>query len=261
MMPHRQLSLLVVLNLAACDVVWGLSGEPSACELRSFDGIAEREMITDGERFTVDAAGKRSILDFSGTQFERTLDVEIDDRVQIQIGDLIATRFLSLAPEGDVLFHSRSAEPMHVEIATRTAEGSWVAVDRTPPKGAIAGVPSALEFGPRRVIVRTRQVGSGILEYEDDGSSWVPIGEETPFPGGLPPNLTPNGLTMVYVDTDPQSGQPAVFAASRDSLSDAFGEAKLLRVTAGAATAQLVGNKSCDTLYVSETGALRRYDQ
>ena len=201
----------------------------SACELRSFDGIDDREMVTGGERFTVDAAGTRSILDFGGTQFERSLGVEIDDRIPIQIGDVLATRFLSLAPEGDLLFHTHPAEPMRIEVATRAADGSWVAVDRTPPKGAVAGVPSALEFGPRRVIVRTRQVGSGILEYEDDGASWVPIGEEQverngvlsnstgfpalAFPGGFskPTADAPIGVPIGLELLGPEWSEPTLF--------------------------------------------------
>lgn len=256
-MPLRQLSLLAVPGLAACDVVWGLSGEPSACELRSFDGIDDREMITDGDQFTVSSSGKRAIVDATGKQFERELDVEVT--VEITVG-LPTTKFISLGPEGDLLFHSQPAEPMHIEQATRTSDGIWIEAARNPPKGAIAGVPSASEFGPRHVIVRTRGVGSGILEYEEDGDAWLPVGDEQPFPGALPPNLTPNGLTMVFVDADPATGEPAVFAANRASVSESFGEPRLLRVTAGGKSGQLLGN-SCDTLFVSESGALRRYDQ
>lgn len=254
----RELVVVVVgANLAACDVVWGLSGEPSACELRSFDGAAELEMISGGDQYTVDGNAKLAVISISGQLFERTLGG--GEPVPLALGPY-PPMSIALAPEADLLFHSAGIEPPLLQVAIRNAEGIFVPADRPGPKGVIAGVPSSEAFGPRRVMVRTKLFGD-LQEYEDDGEAWVSVGPRIPGLGSTAPNLTENGLTMVFVDLDPATESSAVFAASRDSTSEPFGESTLLRPVSLNASAQLSGKKTCNTLFTSETDALRRYDR
>lgn len=255
----RQLSLVAVTSLGACDVVWGLSGEPSACELGSFDDREPVAMVTQGLRFTVSGNGQRAIIDEEGfAMVERDLVTEEQQTLELPPYTPIA---ISIAPEGDLLFHSSSLEPPLLEVAERVG-GIWVKSDRVAPKGVIAGIPSARAFGDRRVIVRTRDAGTEVQEYVDDGAAWTPVGAPQPLPGSLPGNLTENGLTMTFLDVDPSNGEQAVFAASRDSVDDWFGSPVQLRAGAkGTNGGQLIGKTTCETLFVSEQGALLRIDR
>lgn len=244
-------------SLAACDVVWGLSGEPNACALRSFDGLDAVDMVTGGDRFSVSGNGGLAVVENEGMLFERDLVAE-GSPLLLDLGPY-SPMSVAMAPEGTLLFHSGAIEPPLLQVAERNADGTWVKADRAPPKGVFAGVPSATDFGPRRVIVRTKFGGPVVQEYEDDGVAWRPVGEPQPLPGAESGNLTENGLTMVFVELDLVSNTPSVFAASRDSVSEWFGAPQLLRAGGSASAAQLIGKKTCDTLFVSEPGALQRY--
>lgn len=254
MMRVQALSLLA---LTGCDVVWGLSGEPAACELRSFEAAEELDMVTSGDQFTVDGSGDRAVVTLGGELYEQSLANGELTKLNVTLYSPLA---IAVAPEGNLLFHSGALEPPLLQVATRGDDGVWVAADRAGPKGVIAGVPSAEDFGPRRVLVRTK-INADLQEYEDDGVTWQPVGPRLPGFGSTAPNLTENGLTMVFVDVETASGGYAVFAASRASLSDQFGDPRLLRIVGQNASAQLSGKKTCDTLFTSEPDALRRYEQ
>jgi len=260
-MPLLQLSLLVVANLAACDVVWGVSGEPTACELRSFADRDETDMTTGGDQFTVAADKSLAVFEDKSVLFERSL---VDNNpVKLDLG-IYPALAVAIAPEGDLLFHSAAIEPPLLQVATRV-DGVWTPSDLKAPKGVIAGVPSALVYGPRRVLVRTRYSGPEIQEYEDDGETWQPIGPPQLAPNGDAPNLTENALTMVFADVDPASGATVMFAASRSSRDEWFGTPFPLRTLEvpinTRISGQLIGNKTCDTLFVSQPNAFARYDQ
>jgi hypothetical protein len=250
--------LLVIACLGGCDVVWGLSGEPSACELGAFDGEPVAT-ATDGFRFTVSGDGERAILiEDEASVFEAEL--AIGDRQPVELPPYTPIA-IALSPEGDLLFHSSAIEPTLLELAERT-NGVWMKSDRVPPKGVFAGVPSSLAFGARRVIVRLRDTGTDVQEYVDDGAAWNPVGDPQPLPGSLAGNLTENGLTMTFLDVDPANGEPAIFAANRASVDDWFGAPVQLRAgTHETNGGQLIGKTTCDTLFVSEQGALRRFDR
>ncbi len=258
-MALRELTVLALAaSLGGCDVVWGLSGEPSACELRSFEETEELDMITGADSFTISGDSDRVVVEIAGELYERRLSG--GDLVMLPIGQQQSFSF-AIAPEGRLLFYALPGEPPKLLAAVRGDDGVWSRADRAAPKGVAAGVPSAEAFGPRRVLVRTRYGGSEIQEYEDDGETWQPIGPPRSGFGVRAPNLTENGLTMVFVDKELTSNQDAVFAASRNSTSDWFGEPRLLRMSPGATSAQLIGKKTCDTLFTSEQDALRRYEQ
>ncbi len=258
LVPVRRLALMLGLSsLAACDVVWGLSGEPGPCDLDSFDGATSSDAIMSGDLFTVSQGTNRVVVAAEGNVFEHPLAG--GDPVQLDLG-IYPPLAVALAPEGTLLFHSGAIEPPLLQMATRDAAGVWTNTDRKPPKGILAGVPTATDFGPRRVLVRLRFGRSEIQEYEDDGVDWKPVGEPRVIGGVRAPNLTPSGLTMVFTDFD-ELGQHFVFAANRDSTGDPFGEPTLLRTTeATADDAQLVG-KRCNTMFVNEAGSLKRLDR
>ena len=66
------------------------------------------------------------------------------------------------------------------------------------PAGALAGTPSADAFGPRRVLIKVRLTDQTVQEYQDTNGVWTAVGAPFEASGIAPPNLTPNGLTMVY---------------------------------------------------------------
>jgi hypothetical protein len=254
----RRLALMTsCLGLGACDVVWGLSGEPSPCRLDSFDNATTSDEIMAGDHFTVSTGVNRVVVVNVGNILEQPLGG--GDPVQLQLG-VYTPLSVALAPEGTLLFHSGAIEPPLLQMATRDATGVWTNTDRLPPKGIIAGVPTSADFGPRRVLVKLRAGPPEVQEYEDDGVAWNPIGEPRAIAGIGAPNLTVSGLTMVFTDRD-ETGQNFVFAANRDSIDDAFGEPTVIRTSEfGMADAQLVGNR-CNTMFVNEAGSLKRLDR
>jgi hypothetical protein len=169
---------------------------------------------------------------------------------------------LALTPENDAMFFTANEEPPVLMAFVRTGAG-W-AVDGIVPSGVTAGSPSAAEFGPRRVLVRTRVNSSDVQEYEAAGDRWLSVGDVHAV-GGIPaaPNLTPSGLDMVYAELT--GDEPGVYVAHRPSTAAWFGAPKLI-LPGPYQFPQLLGR--CRTLYalelrpVLEAGPLvRRYDR
>lgn len=237
-MPAR-FSLLVLL--AGCDLAFGVSGQPEPCELGRFAN-PEQTTIVGAMRFSVDWDQTFAVIEREVGTFEVSLpDATL---TPIDLG-LYMTSSLALAPEGSSLLYTVSVEPYELRGALRLGDGEWQ-LDAEVPRGAFAGTPSADAFGPRRVLIREELGDTDLQEYEvDDTGHWVRIGSPFPFPGEYAPNLTPNGLTMVYSDVD-NEGVPGVYAASRDDVDSAFGDPMLLRV-GDLRSPQLCGR--CQQLY------------
>jgi hypothetical protein len=254
----RQLGVVGLgVSLAACDVVWGLSGEPGPCDLTAYDQAIASDLVSN-LHVTVAAQAERLVFTNPANQtFEQPLAG--GDPIAMSLG-VYDPFTLALAPEGELLFHSASLEPPLLQVAERGADGTWRPSTRVPPKGVFAGVPTAADFGDRRVLVRTRFGRPEVQEYVDDGVRWVPVGEPFEVPGPFAPNLTISGLTMVFTAGEPSTGFQ-VLAANRNSVDDAFGEPSALhRSDVELADAQLAG-KRCDTMFVSEGGTLKRLER
>jgi hypothetical protein len=261
----RQLSVLVVFSLAGCDVVFGLSGEPSPCALESFDTATPSAMMSADElSFTPDGFGVVVVNSFA---------FEIDpagEMLPIDLEPAGKTSF-GIVPEGDLVFFSLVYEPHELRSIVRT-DNTWERDVRLVPAGTFAGGASSLVFGPRRVLVRLYDdVRADVQEYEDNGRDWVPVG--TPFrihDVGSAPSLTENGLTLVMRDFDADNNT-IITAANRDSLDDAFpvdadGFVRTTTilsasVTPGPHSPQLFGRKTCDELWVSSGGQVVRYER
>jgi len=142
-------------------------------------------------------------------------------------------------------------------MAAALQDSTWQTGQRAP-RGTFAGTPSADVFGPRRVIVRLRDTQPAVQEFEDQSGIWVAVGDPHDLPGVAAPNLTPNGLTMVYAVV---GDNPGIYQATRASTSAWFGDPQL--VLAGDHLApQLLGR--CSNLYVIDnttTRTLTRYDR
>ncbi|HEY5926720.1 MAG TPA: hypothetical protein VIV11_33770, partial [Kofleriaceae bacterium] len=170
------------------------------------------------------------------------------------------------APEGHAVFFTAPIEPPELVGALR-GETAWQ-LEATVPIGTYAGTPSADVFGPRRVLVRMRPGDTSVQEYEDQNGRWVAIGEPLAV-GDDPltpddvhaPNLTPNGLTMVYPGFD-RDGDPGIFAQSRASVDEPFGEPVVLRM-GPLRRPQLCGQ--CQQLYaidsLGEAPTVMRFDR
>src|SRR6185503_16266524 len=154
----------------------------------------------------------------------------------------------ALAPEGNAVFFTAQIEPQTLKGAVRGGD-TWQ-LGAEVPRGTYAGTPSADVFGPRRVLVRERVTSEDIQEFEDVDGHWQPIGVALPLVGLGAPNLTPNGLTMVYVGFD-DALEHVVFARSRESVDAPFGEPVALRKGVMRAP-QLCGK--CKQLYVIDSG-------
>jgi hypothetical protein len=166
-------------------------------------------------------------------------------------------RAVALAPEGDAMFVTAAAEPPLLRAAVRSAAAVWTP-DAVVPQGALAGSPSAAEFGPRRVLVRLRDVRPEVQEYEAQDTRWQPIGEPHAIGGLYAPNLTPSGLDMVYQDSADDG--PAVFVAHRGSTAAWFG-APVAIMAGEHAFPQLLAR--CHALYTLDAvdRVVRRYDR
>lgn len=275
-MAVRSGLLIAACTLGGCDLVWGLSGEPPACDLGegAFDGAERTDLMMAVEDFSVAVENDRVI----GTRDAATFEIELDfggAPVPIALGEAAFVKAgFGLAPEGDLLFFSNEVEIPELQIATRTEAGWTVSVTREKPAGLRAGTPTALVFGARRVLVRVGEAGvvdgevvRDVQEYVEDGDRWRAVGPRQSFPGSFAPNLTPNGMTAVFTDVD-EDGRAVVAIATRDSVSDAFaGRTVIYRGDPAFAirTAQLrdddIVGKQCGTLFVAEGNQLRRYDR
>jgi hypothetical protein len=251
---------VLVLACAAggCDLVFGVSDDAAPCGDESFAGAVSTALVT-AEAFSVSWAGDRIVYkDASGLR-DRPLPDGAPSLIDLTVYDPIA---VALTPEGDAMFFTANIEPPILEAFVRTGAG-W-AVDSVVPSGAIAGSPSAAEFGPRRVLVRIHQDLPDVQEYEADGNRWRPVGDVHAV-GGVQavPNLTPSGLDMVY--TELTGDAPGVLVAHRPSTDAWFG-APMLILPGPYDFPQLLGR--CRTLYALElrpgvgAGSLvRRYDR
>lgn len=247
-------SKLVALAVAltGCDMVFGVDGEETPCALGDY---AQAVDLAPAEAFTFDWDET-----FGVVQTSDGLPYEIDrDGVVVGPIDLgsYLTVSLALAPEGDALFYTVVAEPMLLKGALRNASTQYT-LQAGVPRGTFAGTPSADVFGPRRVLVKLRPGldDLAVQEYEDVSGTWVAVGEPQTIATERAPNLTPDGLTMVYPGVT-EGGEPAVFAAQRSARSSTFGAP--VKILDGAFTgAQLCGR--CARLYATDGAMLRRYE-
>jgi hypothetical protein len=211
----RWLALLVGVLCAGCDVIVGVDESPAPCGTASF-AKAKQTVITPADDFSISWDLSFAVLVKNGWPYEMALPngmpIDIDLGVYNDEG-------LSINPEGNAVFFTAMIEPAVLHAAVRTAPGMWKD-DPIMPVGTFAGTPSADEFGPKRVLVLMQNVLSAQLqEYENDDGLWKPVGDAHPNVSDRAPNLTPNGLTMVYND-----GTGAVGIATRKSTADWFGD-------------------------------------
>jgi hypothetical protein len=246
----------VLLLLAGCDFVFGVNGQPEACELADFDSATGTPLV-DADEFSVDWDQTFAVISQNGASFQVTLPSGTPE--PIDLGLYINLDF-ALAPEGDALFYTAAIEPEELRGALRG--GNTWRLDAAVPRGTFAGTPSADVFGPRRVLVRVRANDETIQEFENDDGTWVPIGEPLAVSCLAVPNLTPNGLTMVYASPGPDGNPAGVFAQSRDTVDAAFGPPVALRA-GGLRVPQLCGQ--CQQLYAIDSAGehtmLVRFDR
>jgi hypothetical protein len=252
MARSRALAAAVIALLGGCDLVFDVQRESTPCELGSFAEVPPLD-LTRAEEFSIDWDMTFAVTTLEGMSYE--VDLETRTSMPIDLG-LYSPISLALAPEGRSMFYTASAEPNLLKGALRSAATEWV-LEATTPRGTFAGTPSADVFGPRRVLVKERDVAAEIQEYEDISGHWVPIGSPHPLSTDHAPNLTPNGLTMVYVEPDPL-GVPMVRAAQRASISEWFGPPTTLR-EGQYRSPQLLGE--CKRLYLVEDTTLRQFDR
>lgn len=166
---------------------------------------------------------------------------------------------ISLAPEGNAVFYTAELEPPELFAVVRAGD-AWTA-DPILPLGTFAGTPSAGEFGPRHLIVQLRQNGTAMQEYVEDHGHWSAVGGPHEVVADRAPNLTPNGLDMVYADGS------AVYIAHRASVATWFGAPATI-LTGDHRSPQLLG--ACTQLFVVDntgsaanggTNTVRRYDR
>jgi len=245
-------SSLILVLLAGCDSVFGLVDDPKPCQPASFDGMTPTTLAVADE-FSVDWDQRFAVISMDGLMYEMELPagelVAIDLGVYMDLG-------LSLSPEGDALFYTAQIEPVLLRGALRTAAARWT-LDATVPRGSYAGTPSGDAFGPRHVLVRLRTNDADVIEYEDRDGVWMPVGDLHPVPGQRAPNLSPNGLVMVYAAQD-ALGEHAIYAATRASRDEWFGNPQKI-LTGEYSQPQLLGK--CHNLYVDDGALLQRFDR
>ena len=242
-------SLLVLLT--GCDLMFGLTGQPFPCELGAFDGATPR-VIGQADSFSIDWDQTYAVLARDGAVFE--MDLPAGEPTMIELG-VYMNLGLSLTPEADALLYTIAIEPYELRGALRDSD-VWQ-LDAAVPRGTYAGTPSADVFGPRRVLVRMRMIGEEVQEYEDRDGRWVAVGAPFEVPSMFAPNLTPNGLTMVFDAIDAE-GMPGVFAKQRTHVDKEFGEPVAL-IRGAFSSPQLCG--SCRQLYALADGQLVRLDR
>lgn len=248
-MPARSelaLAALVLAGAAGCDSVLGLDDQPRACDLASFEG-KPATFVTTAESFSIDWDQTFAVVHSQGLDYQLTLPGGAPE--PIDLGVYVHTG-LALTPEANALFYTNAEEPLVLTGALRGAT-SWK-LGATVPPGALAGTPSADSFGPRRLFIRVRMTDMAVQEFEDQEGVWTPIGAPLPTTSFTPPNLTPNGLTMVYPGED-EVGNPGIYAAQRPAMDKPFGEPVLL-LPGLFRNPQLCGK--CRQLYVVDGGTL-----
>ncbi|MBV8760117.1 MAG: hypothetical protein JO257_22690 [Deltaproteobacteria bacterium] len=247
-MARSELLLVAALLCGGCDLVVGMSGDARPCGYASF--VGKPTDLVQADAFSIDWDQRIAVLIVGGVPYEYSLPDKKQSAIDLGV---YVDSSLSLAPEGDGLFFTAMIEPPTL-MAAALEKSVWHTGQRAP-KGTFAGTPSADVFGPRRVLVRVRDGQPTVQEFEDQNGVWVAVGDPHDLPGIAAPNLTPNGLTMVYaVGGD----MPGIYQATRPSTSTWFGEPQL--VLAGNHLApQLLGR--CSNLYVIDGENLSRYDR
>ena len=252
-MAVSRLALIgAVGSLAGCDLVFGLSGDAEPCEVASF-AAATPEDVAEAEDFSFDWDETFGVIQNIGAMSE--LDPRAKTITPIDLGPY-SNYGLALTPEGDALFYTIVVEPLELKGALRGGAAEWHLGAGTP-RGTYAGTPSADVFGPRRVMVKMRSGDTEVQEFEDVGGVWTTVGTPLAMSAQRAPNLTPNGLTMVYPGFS-EAGVPAVYVAQRASTSAEFGEPTAI-LEGSFFNAQLVG--ACSRLYATDGTILRRYDR
>ena len=242
------LAAVSALACAGCDLVVGMSGDPRPCGDATFTRAPTA--IVPATQFSIDWDEHVALITIDGVPARYSL---VDHtQTSIDLGSYVPSA-LSLSPEGDGLFFTAMIDPPAL-MAAALEDTVWH-TGQQAPKGTYAGTPSADEFGPRRVLVRVRDASSAVQEFEDKSGVWVAVGEPHDVPGIAAPNLTPNGLTMVYAGGQ---GNDGIFQATRSSPAEWFGEPHL--VLAGVHLwPQLLGR--CSNLYVIDDSTLTRYER
>ena len=241
--------LLALAFVPGCDVVVGLSGDPRPCSLASFPADKGAPIVA-ADDFSIDWDETFAVASLQGVSFEYHFDDQ--SQTALDLGSYTNTG-LALSPEGTGLFFTATIEPPTL-MAAGLQDSSWRTGQRTP-RGTYAGTPSADTFGPRRSIVRLDSVSQAVQEFEDQNGIWVAIGEPHDVPGFVAPNLTPNGLTMVYRGDETT---PGIYVATRASTSTWFGQGQLV-LAGDHRFPQLLGQ--CHDLYVVDEGMLTRYER
>ena len=242
--------LLIALALVSgCDVVVGLSGDQRPCGNARFG--AKGTAIVPADDFSIDWDATFAVIAQTGLpslyRFSDKSQTAIDLGGYNTIG-------LALASEGNGLFFTASIEPPTL-MAAGLEKSAWRTGQRVP-QGTYAGTPSADTFGPRRSVVRLDPVSETAQEFEDQDGVWVAIGDPHDVPGFVAPNLTPNGLTMVFRGGTADS--PGIFQATRASTDAWFGTPVLV-LEGEHRFPQLLGR--CSDLYVIDNGTLTRYER
>lgn len=249
-MARSSALVLVALAGSGCDLVFGLDGEARPCELEPFTDVTPTDLVS-AEDFSIDWDMTFGVVVQDIGAFE--IDLATNELTPIELGAWVH-RGLALTPEGRALFYTSFAEPPILKGALRGGPAAWQ-LDAGVPRGTFAGTPSADVYGPRRLLVKMREGSDEVQEYEDRSGRWTPIGTPRALQSRFAPNLTPNGLTMVYAGVD-ATGAPAVLAAQRPSTDAEFGEPMVV-LPGEVQTAQLLGQ--CKQLYTSDGQMLRRY--
>lgn len=196
-MASRSNAVVLAVALAGCDVVFGVDvDEAVPCGSEAFDAI-EPLAIAPAELSAIEWDERFAILVRDGGLAQFALPSGPASATPIDLGAFNNMQ-LAIAPEGDAMFFTAAIEPPELRGAVRSQD-NWRVVTEVP-RGTYAGSPSAREFGPRRVLVRLRDF-EDVQEYEEVAGRWVPVGEPLALTGLDGPNLTPNGLTAVYIET------------------------------------------------------------
>jgi hypothetical protein len=237
--------ILALALCGGCDTVFSV-GDPQKCEIASFDHVKSQTLVA-AQDFSVDWDEKYAVLGGTDGTYEYHFN---GAPTKIDLGPTIQTA-LALAPEADGVMWTSGGDP-ELLMAAGSHDGTTWTTGARVPRGTFAGTPSADSFGTRHVLVRLYDGQPSVQEYVDDSGVWHTAGDPHDVPGDLAPNLTPNGLTMVWSDAD------GVHEATRDRVDAWFGKDAL--VLAGAHRApQLLGH--CDSLYTVDNGMLTRYRQ
>ena len=249
---------LLLSASTGCDVVFGLDESPAPCGTASF-AQAKPVDVMAAEAASVSWQRDRAVITRNEMPF--VVDLPSGEPVLIDIGPY-ATYSLSLAPEGTSLLFSAELEPPQLFAAVRGESNTAWRIDPNVPIGTFAGVPSADAFGPRRVVARMGPNGP-LQEYEDDSGTWKPIGDRHDYDGQFAPNLTPNGLSMVYRGMQADM-TPAIFVANRANTNAWFGMPTVI-LAGEHSDPQLLDQ--CHALYVVDatddvnSPMLRHYDR